>query len=144
MNATATETDPGGVRRKWVIFAALLVVLVAGSALIAVAGGDGGDRPITVEQFTLPDGATEVLITVSDEQNDPSTTGGKDRVVVVCRDAGNRPVLQSSQPWPLQRDGDPPLPHAHLPASAAELRSIAGCRIDGTEPLLEGRLGLSR
>ena len=135
--------------RKWVTFAVLLVLLLAGSILIALLGSVGGDDDdddgtLKVEQAPTPEGGIEVLVTVPDDLNVLETTSGKALVDLVCTDDAGGTVIRARQMWPLARDGDPPLPHAHQPASPDELKSIARCKIVGTEPELSAELGLAR
>jgi len=131
--------------RKWVTFAVLLVLLLAGSALIVLLGSGGGDDgTLKVEQAPTPEGGIEVLVTVPDDLNVLETTGGKPVVDLVCTDDAGGTVIRARQTWPLARDGDPPAPHAHQPASPDELKSIARCKLVGTKPELSAELGLAR
>lgn len=133
--------------RKWITFAVLLALLVAGSALIAVTGGDDGSGDagsIQVQQAPLPGGGVELLVTVSDELNVPETVDGAATVELVCTDDSGANVIQARHSWPLERDGDPPAPHVHQPASPRELQTIGECELRGTDPPLAGELGLAR
>lgn len=130
---------------KWATFGVLLALLAGGSLLIVLlAGGDASARPIAVERATTPDGLQELLITVSDEINVPATTDGRETVDLTCRDARGEAVIGAQHQWPLLKDGEPPAPHIHQPASLEELNTVAECRIEGTDPVLEGRVGLAR
>jgi len=86
----------------------------------------------------------ELLVTVSDELNVPDTVDGASTVEMVCADDSGASVVQARHSWPLQRDGDPPAPHVHQPASAQELQTIDECELRGTQPLLSGKMGLAR
>ena len=85
-----------------------------------------------------------MLVTVPDELNVPETTNDRTAVDLVCTDDAGETVLRSRQGWPFLRDGDPPAPHAHQQASPAELKSIARCKLAGTEPELSDDMGLAR
>jgi len=132
--------------RKWITFAVLLALLVAGSALVAVSSGgdDAGSGTITVEQAPTSDGGVELLVTVSDELNVPDTVDGAATVELVCVNDAGASVIQARHSWPLERDGDPPAPHVHQPASPQELQTIDECELRGTDPPLSGKLGLAR
>ena len=131
--------------RKWVTFAVLLVVLLGGSALIALVGSGGGDSgTVKVEQAPTPEGGVEVLVTVPDDLNVLETTNDKAVVDLVCTDDAGGTVIRARQTWPFLRDGNPPAPHAHQPASPEELKTISRCKIVGTEPELSAELGLAR
>lgn len=136
------------MKRKLITLGALVAVLGLGSLLLVLLGGDGdgggGAQAIVVEQYTTPDGAVEVLATVTDEINVPETAGGAQTASFECLDGEGEVVVRSQQPWPLQSDGDPPAPHVHQPVSPQELRRLAKCRFPDTEPRLEGRVGLAR
>ena len=135
--------SPDG-RRKLVTLAVLVALLAVVSTVIALSSGEeeGNSRSIKAELAPLPDGGQELLITVSDDLNVPTTTKGAPLVDILCRNESGEVVLQAKEKWPLARDGDPPLPHAHLTGTPEELRSLAACKIDGTSPALEGRVGL--
>ncbi len=130
---------------KWRTFAVLLILVAGASALIvATSGGDDSGGSLKVEQAPTPEGGVELLVTVPDRLNVLETTGGKGLVDLVCKDEAGETVIRARQTWPLLKDGDPPLPHAHQAASPAELKAIATCTIVGTEPELTGELGLAR
>ena len=122
----------------------MLLLLLAGPALTVACGGGQETRAIEIEQFPLPDGRIDLVLTVSEDLNVPETTGGKGAVAVLCRDSAGSTVLRSRRRWPFRKDGNPRLPHAHVLTSRSELRSIAMCSITGTSPQLEGRVGLAR
>lgn len=134
-----------GKRSKWTTFAVLLALLGGGSLLIVLlGGGDAEGRPIEVERAVAATGIQELLITVSDEANVPATTDGEELVDLICTDARGEMVVRGQHQWPLISDGEPPEPHIHQAASLQELDEIARCRIEGTDPLLQGRVGLAR
>lgn len=130
---------------KWRTFLVLLILLASGSGLILALGGDDGSGgSLKVEQAPTPEGGVELLATVPDRLNVPETAGGRTQVDLVCTNEKGDEVVRARQAWPLLKDGDPPLPHVHHPASPTELKAIARCRLVGTEPELSGELGLAR
>ena len=129
---------------KWRTFAVLAVLLAGGSALIVALGGGDSSPPITVKQAATPDGGVEVLVTVSDDVNVAETTGGEPFVDVVCNDSAGEVVVRARNAWPLLKDGNPPAPHAHQAVAPEEIKTIARCRLVGTQPELSGELGLAR
>ena len=130
---------------KWRTFAVLLILLVGVTGLILAAGaGEGSSGSITVQQAPTPEGGVEVLVTVPDDINVLETTNDRTVVDLVCADDTGETVIRARQTWPLLKDGDPPAPHAHQQASPDELKSIASCKLVGTEPELSGDLGLAR
>ena len=132
--------------RRWATFALLLALLAGGSALVAVLGGgtDDGGPALRLSRSTAPGGAAELLVAVPEMLNVPETAGGRGTVGLECSDGRGRTVLRARHVWPLARDGEPPAPHVHQPVSARELGSIAGCRLTGTDPRLQGYLGRAR
>ncbi len=134
-----------GTRRKWAVFAALLLMLCAGIGVVALAGTSGGDDTgeLTLERYTVPGGAPELLVSVDRDVNVPATAGGT-TVGLVCDDGRGARVLHSQVEWPFIEEEGFPRPHVHQAASDTELNRIATCRLTGTSIELEGRLGLRR
>ena len=107
-------------------------------------GADDETRAIEIEQFPLPDGRIDLVLTVSEDLNVAETTDGKGTVAVLCHDSAGSTVLRSRRRWPFRKDGNPRLPHAHVLTSRSQVRAIAMCSITGTSPQLEWRVGLGR
>ena len=120
------------------VLAALLGVM--GIALALASGGDEdpeGAR-MTLERGLSPTGLGEVLVTVTGKaEAAPRATDVKFR----CLDRRGRQVTAGRHPWPLQKDGQEPVPHIHQPASSRELGQIVSCRL-GTRPPLTAAMPL--
>ena len=128
--------------RKWLTFAVLAAGLVVVSLLVGLSA-DGGSTgpPLQLERAPGADGRPELLVTVSDSVNVASNARGP-TVALKCRDGRGGQVIDARHAWPLERDGDPPAPHIHQPASPIELGKIERCEITGTKVELTGRLGI--
>lgn len=127
--------------RRWLTFLVLLALLVAGSGLIVLLqGGDDGPATLQLQRATAVTGVPELLVTIADETNDPDAAGGRETVDFECRDARGEQVIQARHAWPLEKDGDPPAPHIHQPATEQELARVRTCRVIGTDVALRGRL----
>jgi hypothetical protein len=130
------------VDRKWLTFGVLAAGLVAVSLLVGLSSGGGSTGPpLQLERATATDGRPELLVTVSDSVNVESNARGP-TVGLKCRDGKGAMVLDARHTWPLERDGEPPAPHIHQPASQIELSKIDRCQITGTRVELAGRLGI--
>lgn len=121
-------------------------VLAAGLVVVSLLVGlsaDGGSTgpPLQLERAPGTDGRPELLVTVSDNVNVASNARGS-TVDLKCRDGKGAMVLDARHTWPLEKDGDPPAPHIHQPASPIELGKIDRCEITGTKVELSGRLGI--
>jgi len=130
------------VERKWLTFGVLAAGLVVVSLLVGLSA-DGGSTgpPLQLERAPGTDGRPELLVTVSDNVNVASNARGS-TVDLKCRDGKGAMVLDARHTWPLEKDGDPPAPHIHQPASPIELGKIDRCEITGTKVELSGRLGI--
>jgi hypothetical protein len=122
---------------------ALAVVLAISVALVAVAISSGGDERepggLRVER-TL--GAPEIVVYVEDlDANRPDTADGAARITLECVDGEGRVVWSSREAWPFTETDEGTLdPHVHLRMPPARVERIARCRLDDTDPPLEGRL----
>lgn len=127
--------------RRWLTFLVLLVLLAGASGLIVVLQGEeDGPATLQLQRATAVNGLPELLVTISDETNDPDGAGGRETVGFECRDPQGELVIQARHGWPLEKDGDPPAPHIHQPATDPELARIRTCRVIGTTVALRGRL----
>ena len=128
--------------RKWLTFGVLAAGLVAVSLVIGLTSGGGSTGPpLQLERATGAAGRPELLVTVSDSVNIASNARGS-TVDLRCRDGNGGMILNARHSWPLDRDGDPPAPHIHQPASQIELAKIDRCELTGTKVELSGRLGI--
>ena len=127
------------------MFAVLLAVLGGTVAVVALAGGDddGADSRLTVERAFVPGTRQpELLVSVERKLNVPETANDGRSVRLTCSDGDGATVIRARVDWPFLEEPNYPLPHAHQPASAAEIARIAECRVTGTKVKLSGRMRL--
>ena len=132
-------------RRKWAVFAVLLAVLGGTVAVVALAGGDddGADTRLTVERAFVPGTRQpELLVSVPRKLNVPETANDGRTVRLTCDDDDGATVLRARVDWPFLEEPNYPLPHAHQPASAADLARVSECRVTGASVRLSGRMRL--
>jgi hypothetical protein len=131
-----------GTARTRLVAVVILVAVGVPLGVLAVAGSGGGNEgeeesAIRVERSTeIP----EMLIYITDpEANTPERADGRDTVTVECLDASGQVVASQEDPWPMtETDGNTLSPHAHVPVNPAAIGDVTSCRLQGTEPLLEG------
>jgi hypothetical protein len=122
---------------------ALAVVLAISVLLVAVALSSGGDDPdpggLRVERTP---GVPEIVVYVEDrDANRPETADGAARIVLECVDGDGQVVWSSRESWPFTQTDEGVLdPHVHLRMEPARVERIERCRLDDTDPPLEGRL----
>jgi hypothetical protein len=121
-----------------------LTVLLAVSiplVIVAVSGGGGGgeDEPqdsLLVERSTQ---RPELIVYVTPDLNLAERAGNRRMVTLECIDAEGRVLATRQERWPLTDTDQGTLdPHTHLPLDPARIAEVARCRLDGTEPLIEG------
>ena len=121
------------------VLAAFLVVTGIGLAL--ASGGEKEDPEgarMTLQRSVSPTRLGEVLVSVSGKAElEPGATD----VTLRCEDQHGRLVTAARHSWPLEKDGQDPVPHIHQPASPRELEQIVRCRL-GTRPQLTAALPL--
>ena len=134
----------GATRTRLVALAVLLAVGVP-LVIVALAGSSGEEdsRPpggLRVEQTAA--GLAEITVYVEDRAlNKANTAGGAREVDVQCVDRGGELVFAKTEPWPFaDTDGGTLDPHAHVGVDVEQLERITRCRLEGTDPPLEGRL----
>jgi hypothetical protein len=128
---------------------ALVVVLVAGGALVAVAvvasaGKGGKEAGLKIERSgAVGGGGPELVVYVQDRgANTLKTSHGKSSVTLECTDKAGRVLLRVPEPWPLGfPDGTYLDPHVHQPVDPGTGAKLVRCRFAGTEPLLKGDVG---
>lgn len=128
---------------------ALVVVLVGGGALIAVAviaaGEKGGkEAGLKIERIgAVGGGGPELVIYVQDRaKNTRETSHGKASITLECTNKAGRVLLRVPESWPFGfPDGTYLDPHVHQPVDEATAGKLVRCRLAGTEPLLKGEIG---
>jgi hypothetical protein len=128
-------------RMRLAALAVLLAVLVP-LVVIAVSSGGSDDGAPDGLQVERAPGLPEVIVYVEDpEVNRADTTGGAARVTLQCLDRDGEVVWSSRERWPFTNtDGGTLDPHVHLAMDATVVDRVARCRLNDTDPRLEGRL----
>jgi hypothetical protein len=127
--------------RTRLISLAVLVAVSVGLVVIAAAGGgsdDAGGDGIRVEPSNR--GLPEIVIYLEDpDVNKASTTDGAKRVAIECTDRAGAVVFTGTERWPFRdTDGGVFDPHVHVSVDSSILGSVSRCRLNGTDPELEG------
>jgi hypothetical protein len=128
---------------------ALVVVLVAGGALVAVAvlaaGGNGGSGAgLKIERIeAVGGGGPELVVYVQDRsKNTLETSHGKASVTLECSNRAGRVLLRVAETWPFGfPDGTYLDPHVHQAVDNVTAAKLVRCRLAGTQPLLKGEIG---
>jgi hypothetical protein len=121
-----------------------LVVLIAISVpvvalLVSRDGGAARERP--APGLRLEGAPGELILYVPDVRlNKTATADGARQVTLQCLDRDGVVTFSAPQAWPfLDTDAGTLDPHIHVSMPPEALDSIARCRLEGTDPLLEGR-----
>ena len=87
----------------------------------------------------IPPPLGEVIVYVGDAANTPERAGGHRQVTLECLDRTGKVVLRGQHRWPFQNtDSGVFEAHVHQPLRSDSQRSIARCRLIGTDGPLEG------
>jgi hypothetical protein len=129
--------------RARTVLAVVVVALVVGVplAVLFASGGDDKPRAATTSGLRLERSSSfpELIVYVQPEANDAQRAGGARNVTLRCMDAGGRLVATQDEPWPfVDTDGGTLDPHTHVTLDAELLGQVRRCRLEGTEPPLEG------
>jgi hypothetical protein len=133
----------GRVRVRTVGLAgALAAVLLVPLAIWAVSS-QSDEEPQTLQIQTYPapvPGLVELVVALPSEAvNTLETTDGAPSVGLVCLDSEGRAELRVEHPFPFEEtDGGLEPPHVHQRIATDQLQRIELCRLDGTDPPLEG------
>jgi hypothetical protein len=129
----------GPARTRLVALVVLLAVSVPlGVVAVAGSGGDGEeeDAGLRVERSA---GLPELIVYVEPGVNTPERTGGRRTVTVECVDPDGRVLASQDEAWPFTDTDQGTLdPHMHMAVNPARIDDVERCRVDATEPLLEG------
>jgi hypothetical protein len=128
-------------RKRLAALAVLLAVLVPLVVIAVSSGGSDDGAPAGLRVERAPD-VPEVIVSVEDpEVNRAETSGGAARVTLQCLDRDGEVVWSSRERWPFTNtDGGTLDPHVHLAMAATVVDRVARCRLNDTDPRLEGRL----
>ena len=134
----------GASRTRLVALAVLLAVSVPLIVIAAAGGGSGGGEStgtgLKVEPS--PQGLPLLVIYLDDaDVNRPETNHGKQLVAIECLDESGEVIFTEQKAWPFSdTDGGTYNPHVHLVVRpSAAIQRIVRCRLQGTDPPLEGR-----
>jgi hypothetical protein len=138
----------GSARTRLAALVVLVVVAVPLVILFASAGGDDtkpdrNSKPhhstgLRVERGT---GGSDLTIYVKPAVNVPARAGGRRQVVLKCVDSDGDAVMAQDEAWPFaQTDKGLFEPHAHLVLDPLSITAVERCLLEGTKPLLEGRV----
>jgi hypothetical protein len=104
---------------------------------------NAGSEPapgLRVERFQGQRGPELIVYVARAADNVPAVANGAARVRIRCLDARGRVVATGSHRWPFtDTDGGKFDPHVHVFVRPDLLETIARCRLNGTDPPLEGR-----
>jgi hypothetical protein len=138
------EKEPGEerglspVKLKSVAPLAFTVAVIAAPLVIWTTSSGGDEKSLTVERWTSPTGARELLVSLGDDDlNTLKTTNGKKTVRLECRGRQGQAVLDARQKWPFIREPGYKYPHVHQPATSAQVQRADHCVLGGTRVPLE-------
>jgi hypothetical protein len=128
--------------------AALVVLAVVAVPLAILALGGGGDhaKPKPKHSATglrVERGASgsDLTVYVEPAVNVAARTGGRRQVLLKCVDSEGEAVMAQDEAWPFaETDQGAYDPHAHMTLDPLSSSSVERCLLEGTEPLLEGRV----
>jgi hypothetical protein len=134
--------------RARAVLIAVVVLIVIGVPLAVLLGG-GGDEPkpklkpqratgLRVERGTS---GADLIIYVQPAVNVSARAGGRRQVVLECVDSDGDAVMAQDEAWPFADTDQGTLdPHAHMVLDPLSITAVERCLLEGTEPLLEGRV----
>jgi len=125
----------------------VLAVVAVPLAILALGGGDGDDaKPKPKHRATglrVERGASgsDLTVYVEPAVNVAARTGGRRQVLLKCVDSEGEAVMAQDEAWPFaETDQGAYDPHAHMTLDPLSSSSVKRCLLEGTEPLLEGRV----
>ena len=123
--------------------AALAAVVLVPLAIWAATSLSSEEEaePLQIQTHPAPvPGLLELVVALpSEEVNTLETTGGTPSVGLECLDAEGRAEISVEHPFPFaDTDGGLEPPHVHQRIGTDQLERIERCRLDGTDPPLEG------
>jgi hypothetical protein len=135
--------------RARTVLVAVVVLVVIGVPLGILLAAGGGDDPepkpkpqraagLRVERG--PSGS-DLTIYVKPAVNVPGRAGGRRQVLLECVDSDGDAVMAQDEAWPFADTDQGTLdPHAHMTLDPLSITAVERCLLEGTEPLLEGRV----
>ena len=118
--------------------AAFVLVPLAIWGATSLGGED--DTELAVDPYPGTQGAGELVVSLPDEElNTPETSDGELTVGLECLDAEGEVLFRVEHRFPFtDTDEGTQLPHIHQPVSREQFVAAETCRLDGTDPALEG------
>jgi len=113
-------------------------------AVLSAGGSSGEQSGLAIERLAPVGGGTpELVIYVQDRaKNVPATANGSQSVTLECLDKRGKVLVRTPQTWPFgYPDGEQLDPHVHQTVNERVAALVTRCRLKGTRPLLEGRIG---
>jgi hypothetical protein len=134
--------------RARAVLIAVVVLVVIGVPLAVLLGGGGDEskpKPmphratgLRVERGTS---GSDLTIYVKPAVNVPGRAGGRRQVLLKCVDSDGDAVMAQDEAWPFaETDQGTFDPHAHMTLDPLSITAVQRCLLQGTEPLLEGRV----
>jgi FlaG/FlaF family flagellin (archaellin) len=132
--------------RARAVLIAVVVLVVIGVPLAVLIGGGGDDptpkpktRPAT--GLRVERGTSDLTIYLKPAVNVPARAGGRRQVLLKCVDSDGDTVMAQDEAWPFaETDQGAFDPHAHMTLDPLSITAVERCLLEGTEPLLEGRV----
>jgi hypothetical protein len=132
--------------RARAVLVAVVVLVVIGVPLALLLGG-GGDgptpkpKPRRATGLRVSRGTSDLTIYVKPAVNVPARAGGRRQVLLECVDSDGDTVQAQDEAWPFaETDQGAFDPHAHMVLDPLSITAVERCLLEGTEPLLEGRV----
>jgi hypothetical protein len=132
--------------RARAVLVAVVVLVVIGVPLALLLGG-GGDgptpkpKPRRATGLRVERGTSDLTIYVKPAVNVPARAGGRRQVLLECVDSDGDTVQAQDEAWPFaETDQGAYDPHAHMVLDPLSITAVERCLLEGTEPLLEGRV----
>jgi hypothetical protein len=132
--------------RARAVLVAVVVLVVIGVPLALLLGG-GGDgptpkpKPRRATGLRVERGTSDLTIYVTPAVNVPARAGGRRQVLLECVDSDGDTVQAQDEAWPFaETDQGAYDPHAHMVLDALSITAVERCLLEGTEPLLAGRV----
>jgi hypothetical protein len=132
--------------RARAVLVAVVVLVVIGVPLALLLGG-GGDgptpkpKPRRATGLRVERGTSDLTIYVKPAVNVPARAGGRRQVLLECVDSDGDTVQAQDEAWPFaETDQGAFDPHAHMVLDPLSITAVERCLLEGTEPLLEGRV----
>ena len=132
--------------RARAVLVAVVVLVVIGVPLAVLLGGGDDDptprpKPPRGIGVRVERGTSDLTIYVKPALNVPTRAGGRRQVLLRCVDSDGDTVQAQDEAWPFaETDQGAFDPHAHMVLDPLSITAVERCLLEGTEPLLEGRV----